>query len=140
MAQAQRALSYMREPPVLPGNPGLYQWLYELWFKSNDLIGLAITDSVASDDDAFNITIITASYTATSLTDQIICNSASAITVSLPSAIGAGKRINIKNINTGAVTVDADSTDTIDDELTQTVSQWSDMQIVDYDTGKWSII
>jgi hypothetical protein len=130
----------LREPPVIPTNPALYQWLYELWLRNSDLVAAAIIDEAASDDDAFNIRIITADYTAVFLDDAILGNSASAITVTLPVSVAAGKIYHISNINTGTVTVDANGTDTIDDELTQPLSQWDDMRIVDYDTGKWKIL
>jgi len=27
------ASTLLREPPILPSNPSLYQWLYDLWLK-----------------------------------------------------------------------------------------------------------
>ncbi len=58
------------------------------------------------------VTTQTGTYTAAD-TDFVICNSASAFTVTLPAAT-ANVRIVVKNINTGAVTVDGAGSDTID--------------------------
>jgi len=85
-------------------------------------------------------TVTTASYGVAPADDQIVCNSTSAITVSLPIAKGTGRELSIKNINTGAVTVDGQGSETIDGETTQTVAQWENIKIVDYATGLWVIV
>jgi hypothetical protein len=80
----------------------------------------------------------TANYTAT-LADTIISCSGT-FTVTLPTAVGCtGREYVIKNTGTGVITVDANSTETIDGELTQTLNQWDAMAIVSNGTG-WSII
>lgn len=81
----------------------------------------------------------TANYTATVNDDVIIFNGTS-LTASLPSATGTGQVFTIKNINSSDLTVDANASETIDGELTQPVSQWSAIKIVDYGTGTWAII
>lgn len=68
-----------------------------------------------------------------------VCNSASAITVTLPSAVGkTGCVMFFKNINTGNVTIDGFSTQTIDGQQTQILSQYSSFEIVAYN-GNWFI-
>lgn len=87
-----------------------------------------------------NIKEKTADYTLTSTDDVIVCNSTTTFTLTLPTATGTGKTFYIKNINTADITTDANSSETIDDELTQTVSQYDCMKILDYASGKWIII
>ena len=82
----------------------------------------------------------TATYTATVNDDLMICNSTTAFTIDLPAASGTGKRFAVKNINTGTVTVDGDSTDTIDGLTTQTVAQWQCIEVMDYVANKWVIV
>jgi hypothetical protein len=61
---------------------------------------------------------ITGNTTLSYVHDLVLCNSASALTVTLPAAASyAGKEFTITNINTGVVTVDANSTETIRDPL-----------------------
>jgi hypothetical protein len=89
------------------------------------------------------VQVKTASYLLDVADDIVICNKTTAMNITLPVAAGSGKIFNIKNINTGAVTVIADTTgtaDTIDNEATQTIAQWDSMTIVDYVVNKWAII
>jgi len=86
------------------------------------------------------VVIKTTTYTALSTDYTIVCNSASNFTVNLPAATGSGKVYLIKNINTGRVTVDANSTNTIDGSLTQSIRQWDSLMIVDYVANAWIII
>jgi hypothetical protein len=84
------------------------------------------------------ITTATTTYTALSTDETIICNSTTAFTVSLPVAV-VGQKYVIKNINTGAITVDADSTDLIDGVATQTLGQWDCIQLQCYIANNWGI-
>ena len=78
--------------------------------------------------------------TTIAVTDDILnCNKATAMTVNLPAASGSGRVLMIKNINTGVVTVDGDSGDTIDGETTQTLSQWESINVIDYAANAWII-
>jgi len=70
----------------------------------------------------------------------VICNKATAMTVTLPAATASGKSYKIKNINEGTVTVDGNAADTIDGELTQDLAQWDCMAITDYAVGLWVIV
>lgn len=70
----------------------------------------------------------------------IVCNNAIGSTVSLLAATGSGKVLTIKNVGVGIVTIDGNASDTIDGELTQTVSQYEAIQLVDYEADNWAII
>jgi hypothetical protein len=82
------------------------------------------------------------------LTDYTIeCNKATAMTINLPTAAsaydsdtGSGLVLNIKNINIGAVTIDADSTETIDGSLTKVLSSQWDVTNIQSNGTSWSVI
>lgn len=88
----------------------------------------------------------TSAYTITDADDIILCNHATtAFTITLPASPVEGKTYTIKNINAALVTVDPNSTDTIDLAATKTLAQWESIDIVALDgtqrTGmKWVII
>lgn len=82
----------------------------------------------------------TASYLATATDDVIVCNKATAMTITLPAATGGGKVYWIKSIGAGAVTVDPNASETIDGETTQTIGQWESICIHDYAAGAWAIL
>jgi hypothetical protein len=82
----------------------------------------------------------TATYTATASDSTIEFNTASAVTLNLPTAVGiSGKIYFIKNINTGIVTVDANSTQTIDGQLTRTLARYESLRIQS-NGSNWVII
>jgi len=71
----------------------------------------------------------TADYTLTSSDYTVNCTSGT-FTVTLPTAVGIQGRIyNIKNTGTGTITVDANGTETIDGDLTESVYQYENLQI-----------
>ena len=81
----------------------------------------------------------TATYVITAADYTINCT-ANTFTVTLPTAVGcAGRIYNIKNSGTGVITVDANGTETIDGELTQTLNQYDNMQIQSTNTN-WIIL
>ena len=82
----------------------------------------------------------TADYVITNADEVIVCNKTTAILITLPAATGSGKRVTIKNIGVGLATVDANSSETIDGETTQTLSQDDSIQVVDYAANKWAIL
>lgn len=88
----------------------------------------------------YRLNIQTATYTALATDDLIICNKSSAMTINLPAASGSGKKLVIKNINTGTVTVDGNSSDTIDGETTQSLYQWEGIQLIDYAANVWVVV
>ncbi len=73
---------------------------------------------------------------------QIICNKATAMSVTLLPATGSGQPLEIKNIGAGDVTVTADATgtpDTIDGQATQIVKQWDNLVLMDAISDIWII-
>ncbi len=78
-------------------------------------------------------------YTIKDTDTLIICDSAVAVTVNLPKATGSSRKIEIKSIGLGAVTVEADGAETIDNALNQVLTQWDCMDIIDYVIGNWVI-
>lgn len=89
--------------------------------------------------DKLTITTQTTGYTAVR-NDIVICNSASAFTVTLPAvASSSGAMIVVKNKNTGLITVDGAGAETIDDQASQTLSQYDSITVV-CDGSEWWII
>ena len=84
------------------------------------------------------VTVVDATYQILSTDDSVICNKASAFTVTLPVAV-VGTRFRIKNIGAGTVTVEGNSKDTIDGQLNQSLSQWESMDIQCYLANTWVI-
>lgn len=84
--------------------------------------------------------IITDNYTISLADNVIIFNRSSAITGTLPKALGAGKAYTIKNINSGIGVINGFGADMIDDELSQQVRQWESIHIVDYAVNRWIIV
>jgi hypothetical protein len=95
---------------------------------------------VGTSDHTFPVTVQTTTYSATAANYLIVCNSTTAFTVNLPAATGSGCTLRIKNINTGVITVDGASAETIDGIATQTLGQFDSITIVDYAAGVWVII
>lgn len=82
---------------------------------------------------------ISASTTLLS-TDYTVECTANSFTVTLPTAVGiTGKMYNIPNSGTGVITVDTTSSQTINGSLTQTVSQWENLQVQSNGTN-WIIL
>jgi len=70
----------------------------------------------------------------------VLCNSASTFTITLPAANTCQYRTyKIKNINTGEITIDANSTETIDGDLTQLLVQYDAITIISNGTN-WFIL
>lgn len=87
-------------------------------------------------------TVVTKTTTYTILTTDrfIICNSASAFTVTLPTAVGnTGLVLDIKNKGTGIITVDGAGSEKIETELNQTLGKGDDITIFS-DNVEWWII
>lgn len=88
----------------------------------------------------WRVAVKTDTYTATAGDDVIVCNKGTAMTVNLPAATGSGKRLTVKNVNVGTVTVDGSGSETIDGATTQSLSQWQRVQLLDYASGAWVIL
>ena len=70
--------------------------------------------------------------------DFVICNSTTPFTVTLPTAT-ANHIIVVKNINTGAITIDGASTDTIDGQLTKTLGVYEAVNLIANGSNAWFI-
>ncbi|KKN83514.1 hypothetical protein LCGC14_0297520 [marine sediment metagenome] len=86
----------------------------------------------------------TAAYTATALDDVITCgagNETFAIDLPAPSAALTAKVFFIKNVGTGVITVDANTTGgtTIDGSNTQTINQYECLQVISDASVYWAI-
>lgn len=90
-------------------------------------------------------TTVTANYTVTANDSTIVCNSASALTVSLPDPLSGttarGRRFTIKNRGGGVVTVNcANAARTIDGSTSQTLNQWGCIVIENDLASGWLIV
>jgi hypothetical protein len=85
------------------------------------------------------ITTVTDTYTVLYTDQTIICDKATAFTVTLPAAV-VGQRFNIKNIGAGTVTLEGDGSDTIDGDLNQAIYQWEGVQVQCYASNKWGVL
>jgi hypothetical protein len=89
---------------------------------------------------------LTLSYTSTTTTytistsDYLVDCTSGTFTTTLPTASSvAGKTFVIKNSGTGTITVDGDSSETIDGQLTQTLNQYDSITVVS-NGSNWIII
>lgn len=81
----------------------------------------------------------TANYTVKA-TDHFINCTSNTFTVTLPTAVGiVGKPYIIKNSGTGAITVDGDGTETIDDATTATLNNQYESITVTSNGANWRI-
>ncbi len=86
------------------------------------------------------LTNVTTTYTVLSTDETVNCSSASGFTVNLTTAVGVvGRKIIIKNSGAGDITVDANTTETIDGALTVTLVQYESITIQS-DGANWIII
>jgi len=85
------------------------------------------------------VTTVTDTYGILATDYTVVCNKTTAFTVTLPTAT-VGQIFKIKNINTGIVTVEGASSDTIDGELNQTVLQWDCLNVQCSAANTWLII
>jgi len=87
-----------------------------------------------------NVVSVTTTYAIGSKDEVVVCSNTTPFTVTLPAATGTGHRLDVKNINTGSITLEGNLSETIDGELNQTVDQWENITVVDYATGTWGIL
>jgi hypothetical protein len=85
------------------------------------------------------ITTVTDTYTVLVSDETVICNKATAFTVTLPTAV-VGQRFNFKNIGAGTVTLEGAGSDTIDGDLNQSIYQWEGVQVICIAANTWSVI
>jgi hypothetical protein len=105
-----------------------------------DRIAATISAYTARTFKFLNIVIKTTTYTVEDNDDLVVANSATPFTITLLAATGSGRVVNIKNINTGLVTIEGNLSETIDSELNQPLNAFSNIQVCDYASGKWIII
>jgi hypothetical protein len=105
-----------------------------------DQIAATITAETVRDFRNLNRIVVDDNYVASLRDDLIVCNKTGDMTVSLPASIGQGRILEIKNINTGTVTVDGNGTDTLEGDLSIDIYEGESLRIADYITGKWVII
>jgi hypothetical protein len=127
--------------PLISSTAGVWSWNDQAVLSTSSPTFAGITTTGARN---IKVQSITSTPTAMAATTEIaVCNSTSAIVVTLSNATGSGRKIYIKNINTGAVTVTPLATgtaDTIDGETTQVLNQWDCIEICDYASDNWCII
>lgn len=105
-----------------------------------DRISAAITAYTARTFRFLNPTTVTSDYTIVEDDDLIVCDTTNNITITLIESTGLGRVLNIKNINTGIITLVGNGIATIDGEVSQTILQYDNIQLSDYKVGIWLII
>ena len=100
---------------------------------------LTITGSLTTAGRKKAVAIKTTDYTITDIDEVIVCNKATAMTITLPIATGSGQSYYINNVGAGTITV-SKSGDTINGETSQEVGQWETIELIDYGNNQWSII
>ena len=112
--------------------------------KSQDCIGFICTSvgwlhfnySLSSDSW---ITTVTANYTVSS-TDEIVVQTTSGTTTTLPTAVGFnGRKFTIKNASAGNITINTTSSETIDGQLTQILATYNSISVVSNGTNYYII-
>jgi len=86
------------------------------------------------------VSVVDANASPSSKDGVVVCDSATAITVSLPAAVGSGYTIYVANVNTGVVKIDGNVDETINGSAAEYLYQGDAMVLVDYATGKWVIL
>lgn len=87
-----------------------------------------------------NVTVVTDTYQVLVTDYTVVCNKATAFTVTLPTAV-VGAIFNIKNIGAGTITlVGNPGTDTIDGDVSIQLIQWDAVQVQCYLANKWVIV
>lgn len=87
------------------------------------------------------VSAITANTTLDINYSVVLCNSSSAMTVTLPAAATcSGRQYTIKNINTGAVTITPNGSETIDAETFYKLSQQYDIISIVSNGTNWNIL
>lgn len=105
-------------------------------------IGITPTSNIHNNgSQAQKVTTATDSVTLSDVHNIVLCNKATAMTVTLPAASTCVDRVYvIKNINVGTVTIDGNASETIDGALTKDLaSQWG-VYTIACDGANWFII
>ncbi len=102
--------------------------------------GGAFAKSVYMGGLLYKTRTITDATTITANDIGIICDKSTAFTQELPAATGSGRVYVISNMGAGTVTLDGDSSETINGDLTQAIYTDETLQVHDYASGKWRVI
>jgi hypothetical protein len=112
----------------------------QTWTGENTLSGAVVISGILTTAGRKRaVRIVTTNYPATVNDDIIVCNSTTAITITLPAASGSGQPIEVKNVNIGLVTVAPTGADTIDGGSSAILARWDDLNFCDYVSGAWMI-
>jgi len=88
-----------------------------------------------------DVIVVTDDHVVQDYEEVIVCNKATAMTITLPEATASGSIFYVKNINTGTVTVACYGLyDTIDGASTQDIYQWESVTLCDYAIGGWVVL
>jgi len=101
--------------------------------------GMIWRDTDAVNNFSLGFAVVDDTYTVADEIELVVCNKATAFTVTLPTASGSGRWLYIKNINTGTVTISL-AGDTIDGSASQAIYQWECATLVDYAANSWVIV
>lgn len=101
----------------------------------------AIQDFDFAEGMSIDVETVTGNTTLSDDDFVILCNSSSAFTITLPAASSnTGRLYHIKNISTGAITVDGNSSETIDGGTTAALSAQFESISIACDGSNWHII
>lgn len=108
------------------------------WMEDEDQFKFA--DRIQTDGGIIGkITTAIDTYIILVSDETVVCNKATNFTVTLPAAT-VGQKFSIKNVGLGMVTLDANGTDKIDGNLTQSIYQYECIQVQCYVANNWSIL
>jgi hypothetical protein len=103
-----------------------------------DLNGGALTAGITKTTGRQKaVTTVTDTYIALTTDDVIVCNKATAFTVTLPAATGTGQTYRIYNKGQGIATVTPNGTDTIKTGTSWPLSITEDVILTDIAAGAW---
>lgn len=112
-------------------------------FTTGFFMGLTLTNVSALSYYPQTKAVADSPYTLTSEVGYLRCDaSGGAMTVNLPAAIGNGRLVTIKKIDSSgnAVTIDGSGSETIDGATTYALAaQYNSVQMIDAATGLWEI-
>lgn len=86
------------------------------------------------------VVVVVADYVVLSADNHVVCNRATAMTVTLPAATGSGREIIVSNVNLGDVLFVLNGADTINGEVTEYVYAGETLVLRDYAAGKWVVV
>ena len=87
-----------------------------------------------------NVTKVKNNYTIKETDPMVVCDSGSALTLTIKSTSGTGDVYYIKNIGVGIVTLSAISPDLIEGVSTKLLVQYASCILFDYDVNVWLVI